>query len=348
VAPCSPSASPLDVEALSNWLDTHELPGRGEPLEVRLLSGGSQNEMFEIRRADLHCVLRKPPASAPSTRDAGILREWHILDALKGTGVPHAAALALCDDPAVLGRPFYVTDFVEGFNLYPPRDWPPPFDDPGARRGCARALVDGVVAMGNMRWQERGLSDLGRPAGFHDRQVPRWTAFHTQTNGRRLPGYAETTEWLARRRPLDFQPGLMHGDYQFANVMFAHDAPARLAAIVDWEMCTIGDPKLDLAWALQSWPEDTSAAPSEFDYVDLTGMPGMSELLEHYSRESGRQVDDFDYYLVLARWKLAIVLERGFQRAGDDPLLLEFEHRALDLMRRAADLAESSDYRQGP
>ena len=137
----------------------------------------------------------------------------------------------------------------------------------------------------------------------------------------------------------------MHGDYQFANVMYAHGAPARLAAIVDWEMGTIGDPKLDLAWALQNWPDDTSGPRSAFEYVDLKGMPGLGELVEYYGRESGRQVDDFDYYLVLARWKLAIVLERGFQRAGDDPTLLEFEGRAADLMTRAAELAESSQYR---
>ncbi len=112
----------------------------------------------------------------------------------------------------------------------------------------------------------------------------------------------------------------MHGDYQFANVMFRHGTPARLAAIIDWEMGTVGDPKIDLAWALQGWPEDTSAQDaSEGSYVDLTGMPGRSELLAFYAERSGRQVDDFDYYLVLARWKLAIVLEQGFQRAAGDP-----------------------------
>jgi aminoglycoside phosphotransferase (APT) family kinase protein len=127
--------------------------------------------------------------------------------------------------------------------------------------------------------------------------------------------------------------------------MFEHGAPARLAAIVDWEMGTIGDPKLDLAWALQGWPEDTTTGASEIGYVDITGMPGRGELLDHYHRRSGRQVDDFDYYLVLARWKLAIVLEQGYQRAGDDPKLQAFGPIVTDLMRRAADLAESSDYK---
>ena len=115
----------------------------------------------------------------------------------------------------------------------------------------------------------------------------------------------------------------MHGDYQFANVMYQHGAPARLAALVDWEMGTVGDPKLDLAWMVQSWPSgpDDTAAMS---YVDMRGMPSRDQVVAHYAEVSGRQVDDLDYYLVLAKWKLAIVLEQGFQRAGDDEKLLAF------------------------
>jgi aminoglycoside phosphotransferase (APT) family kinase protein len=128
--------------------------------------------------------------------------------------------------------------------------------------------------------------------------------------------------------------------------MYRHGAPARLAAIVDWEMGTVGDPKLDLGWVVQSWPADTNvAAASESSYVDLFGMPSRDELLEHYSDVSGRQVDDIDYYVILAKWKLAIVLEQGFQRAGEDEKLLAFGPIVLDLMQSAAELAETSDYR---
>jgi aminoglycoside phosphotransferase (APT) family kinase protein len=126
--------------------------------------------------------------------------------------------------------------------------------------------------------------------------------------------------------------------------MYELGAPARLAAIVDWEMGTVGDPKLDLAWALQAWPEDTTQGRDAIGYVDIAGMPGRAELLEYYAKSSGRQVDDFDYYALLARWKLAIVLEQGFQRAGDDPKLTSFGDLVLELMRTAAELAESTDY----
>jgi aminoglycoside phosphotransferase (APT) family kinase protein len=127
--------------------------------------------------------------------------------------------------------------------------------------------------------------------------------------------------------------------------MFGHDAPARLAAIVDWEMGTVGDPKLDLAWVVQSWPEDTSGGDGSVGgYVDMTGMPSRTEVLQYYATASGRQVDDIDYYVVLARWKLAIVLEQTYQRAASDPRLEAFGPIIAELMRGAAELAESSGY----
>jgi len=151
--------------------------------------------------------------------------------------------------------------------------------------------------------------------------------------------------WLRAHRPLDYIPGLMHGDYQFANVMFRHGAPARLAAIVDWEMGTVGDPKLDLGWMLQGWPDGTGSAEAAFPFADLSGMPSRSAVLARYAEVSGRQVDDIDYYLILAKWKFAVVLEQGFQRAGDDVKLQAFGPMVLELMHGAAALAESTDYR---
>lgn len=336
----------LDTEALTAWLAAEGLAPASQPLEIRFISGGSQNEIFEIRSGDLHCALRKPPASAPAPRDEGIIREWRIIDALRGSDVPHTAAVAVCRDPVVLGRPFYLMGYVDGWSPMNTPTLPEPFaSDTSAKADLAYQLIEGVVRMGAFDWQARGLEDLGRPDGYHDRQVERWTRFLERIKGRDLPGLEEATKWLQGHRPIDFVPGLMHGDYQFANVMFHHGAPGRLAAIVDWEMGTIGDPKLDLAWALQGWPEDTTAQANRMGYIDITGMPGRTELLDYYAERSGRQVDDFDYYLVLARWKLAIVLEQGFQRAGDDEKLQAFGPVVLDLMARAADLAESSSYR---
>ena len=337
----------IDVERLATWMDDRGLPGAGEPVEHAFVSGGTQNEIYEIRRGDLHAALRMPPPSAPDTRDAGILREWRIIAALDGTDVPHTPAIAACEDESVLGRSFYLMGFVDGWSPMNHTDgWPAPFDtDLEARRGLAFELVDGIALLSKVDWQAKGLADLGRPDGFHERQVDRWTAFLERIRGRELPGFHEAAAWLREHRPLDFTPGLMHGDYQFANVMYRHGAPARLAAIVDWEMGTVGDPKLDLAWVVNGWPEDPDAGGGGITYVDMKGMPSRTAVLDRYAEVSGRQVDDIDYYCVLAKWKLAVVLEQGFQRAGDNAVLQSYGPVVLDLMQGAADLAESTDYR---
>ena len=343
----------IDLDRLARWMDDEGLPGKGEPLEQRFIAGGSQNEIYELRRGELHGALRIPPPSAPATRDEGIWREWRIIEALDGTNVPHTPAIAACKDTEVLGRAFYVMGFVDGWSPMGletksdgSRPWPAPFDaDLDARQGLAYQLVEGIALLGNVDWQEKGLGDLGRPEGFHERQVDRWTTFLERIKGRDLPGFDEASAWLRAHRPIDYVPGLMHGDYQFANVMYRDGAPAQLAAIVDWEMGTVGDPKLDLGWVVQSWPADPRAeAARGSGYVDMYGMPTREQVLEHYAKVSGRQVDDIDYYIVLAKWKLAVVLEQGYQRAGNDEKLLAFGPIVLDLMHGAGELAETTDY----
>jgi aminoglycoside phosphotransferase (APT) family kinase protein len=336
----------IDIERLATWIDDVGLPGKGEPIEHRYVSGGTQNEIYEIRRGELHGAVRIPPPSAPESRDAGILREWRIIEALGGTDVPHTEAIAACRDTAVLGRTFYMMGFVEGWSPMNVEGWPPPFDnDLEARRGLAYQLVEGIALLSKVDWQAKGLHDLGRPDGFHERQVDRWSAFLERIKGRELPGFDVTAAWLRAHRPLDYIPGLMHGDYQFANVMFHDGGPARLAAIVDWEMGTVGDPKLDLAWVVQNWPADTSAPESsDASYTDMYGMPSRDQVVQHYAEVSGRQVDDLDYYVILAKWKLGVVLEQGYQRAGDDTKLQAFGPVVLQLMEAAAALAETTDY----
>jgi aminoglycoside phosphotransferase (APT) family kinase protein len=335
----------IDVDRLATWMDGVGL-AKGEPVEHRFISGGTQNEIYEIRRGDLHGALRIPPPAAPAPRDEGIVREWRIIEALGGTDVPHTEALAVCTDLAVLGRTFYLMCYVDGWSPMGRTGWPAPFDaDLAARRGLAFELVDGIALMSKVDWRAKGLDDLGRPDGFHDRQVDRWTAFLDRIKGRDLPGLDVATAWLRAHRPLDYLPGIMHGDYQFANVMFRDGAPARLAAIVDWEMGTVGDPKLDLAWVVHGWPDDTDQPEGFTSYVDMAGMPSRAEVLARYAEVSGRQVDDIDYYVVLAKWKLAIVLEQGFQRAGDDEKLQAFGPIVVQLMQESAEVAETTDYR---
>jgi aminoglycoside phosphotransferase (APT) family kinase protein len=338
----------IDVARLTAWMDDAGLPGKGEPTAATFLSGGTQNVIFLITRGEHRSVIRLPPPGAPADRDKGILREWRIIEALDGTDVPHTEAIGVCADASVLGRPFYLMGFVDGWS---PMDnagrWPEPFHtDIELRAGLSYQLAEGIALLSKVDWQAKGLADLGRPDGFHERQVTRWTGFYDRIKGREIVGLDEATEWLRHHAPLDFIPGLMHGDYQFANVMYRHGGPAQLAALVDWEMGTVGDPKLDLAWMVQTWPEDPAAPEaSDTGYVDMRYMPTRDQVVEHYAQVSGRQVDDLDYYLILAKWKLAIVLEQGFQRAGDDVKLQAFGPIVPELMASAAELAATTDYR---
>ena len=332
------------TDALVAWMDAQGL-GNGAPLEIGYISGGSQNHIYELRRGDLHCVMRIPPPSAAPDRDKGIVREWRIIEALTGTEVPHTPAVALCTDPSVTGRTFYLMGYVDGWSPMglTDRRWPEPFDsDLTLRRGLALQLVEGAALLSNVDWQGKGLGDLGRPDGFHERQVDRWTSFYERVKTRDLTGFEEAAAWLRTHKPIDYVPGVMHGDYQFANVMYENGGPARLAAIVDWEMGTVGDPKLDLAWIVHAWPDKPDEAQA-ISYVDYRGMPTRDELLAHYSQVSGRQVDDIDYYCVLAKWKLAVVLEQTVARGGNKGRA--FAPIVQSLMAEAGELAATVDYR---
>lgn len=335
----------IDADALGKWLDTNDAPGAGERPELELLTGGSQNTLYRVVRGEHRMVLRMPGARADDARIDGLLREIRLVRALKGTDVPHAELVAADDSGSVLGAPFYVMAEIDGWS---PMNggWQPPFDtDLEARRGLAFQLVEGAAKLGRVDWRAQGLEGFGRPDGFHERQVDRWLTFLSAYQVREMPGLDVAAEWLRRNRPGHYTPGIMHGDYQFANVMYAHGGPARLAAIVDWEMTTIGDPLLDLGWALLGYDGEEPA--SDGFYLDMAGMPTRSELLEHYESISGLSTEHIGYYLVLANWKLGIMLEKTYAAslAPDskvDPRVAEaMGPMVLKLMTTAAELARS-------
>jgi aminoglycoside phosphotransferase (APT) family kinase protein len=333
----------IDVPALARWMDAQGLPGSGAPLSARYISGGASNEIFALQRGDVRMALRKPPSKVPKGRNEIMLREYRVLAALNDTDVPHPTGIAVCDDTSVLGACFYIMGHIDGWTPMGPL--PPPFDrQPRLRADMACELVDAIAKLGQVDWRAVGLEGFGKPDGFLDRQVDRWLAHLEKIKFRDLPGLFEAAQWLGKHTPHSFKAGIIHGDYQFANVMFHHGDRAQLAAIVDWEMATIGDPLLDLAWILMTWPdpgEDRSAG-----YVDFTGMPSRDELMHHYSSVSGLPVDAMDYYIVLARFKMACVLEAGYARyvqgGADNPKMALFGDVVLDMAAQAQRLAQTS------
>lgn len=346
--PEADGGSQLDAGVLGRWLDANGAPGNGEEPLLKQLSGGSQNTLYLIQRSNEHMVLRMPGARADAARIDGLRREIRLVRALRGTDIPHAELIAANDAGDLLGVPFYVMRAIDGWS---PMDagWPAPFDtDLTARRRLAFELIEGAAKLGRVNWRAQGLDGFGRPDGFHERQVDRWLAFLATYQVRELPGLDDAADWLRRNRPTHYTSGIMHGDYQFANVMFAHGAPARLAAIVDWEMTTVGDPLLDLAWCLLGY--DGELPREDGFYLDLAGMPARSELLEHYQTVSGLSTENIDYYLVLANWKLGIVLEKtyaagvatGPEKTPIDPKITQvFGPMILQLIATAAELARA-------
>ncbi|GAB2982883.1 acyl-CoA dehydrogenase [Amycolatopsis acidiphila] len=332
------------MHRLSRWLGEQGLPGGDGDLVVARIPGGSQNQLYELRSGAERLVLRAAPSHASPERAARMLREYELVRALAGTDVPHARVHAATTDTGILGQPFYVMDHVDGWSPMQ-GGWAAPFDtDLEARAGLATQLVDGIARLSRVDWRAGGLEGFGRPDGFHDRQVDRWLSYLDSYAFRELPGLEVAADWLRTHRPRDYRPGILHGDYQFANVMYGHGAPARLAAIVDWEMATIGDPLLDLGWALIAWPPEGDDM-TESRYLDYAGMPSRDDLLEHYATVSGRGVEDIDYYVILARFKLAVVLEQSVARAaasGGDPRVARFDGIVLELLRKAAELTRST------
>jgi aminoglycoside phosphotransferase (APT) family kinase protein len=308
----------IDPIRLARWMDDRGL-GHG-PLEgASLLTGGTQNLLLRFRRADRDFVLRRPPVHLRPNSNEAMLREARVLGALAGTAVPHPCLIATCEDMSVIGTSFYLMEAVDGFNATVSM---PPLhsSDATVRRDMGFVIVDAAAALGRVDYVSKGLADFGRIDGYLERQVGRWKS--------QLAGYAEFTgwpgpgalpdvdrlcAWLDTHRPKTFVPGIIHGDYHLANVMFDYRGP-RLAAVIDWELSTLGDPLLDLGWLLATWPD-----PVHEDRPPLVrpwdGFPTASQLVDRYADRSGRDVAAVPWFAVLACFKLGAILEGTFARS---------------------------------
>ncbi|MEV4187109.1 phosphotransferase family protein [Streptosporangium canum] len=304
----------IDFDALGTWMDGRGLPD-GPFERVEPVTGGTQNIMVRFERGGVPYVLRRPPLHPRAGSNEVLRREARVLAALRDTPVAAPRLIAACTDETVMGGAvFYLMEPVRGFN--PTVGLPEPHaGDPAIRHRMGLEATSALAELG--RVDHRALDGFGRPEGFLERQVPRWMgeldgyAALDGYPGPEIPGLAETAGWLERNRPRSFSPGVMHGDYHLANLMFAHDGP-RVAAIVDWEMCTVGDPLLDLGWLLATWP-----APDGGGMLagHVPGLPAAREIVDCYTALSDRDVSAVDWYTVLACFKLGIVLEGTHARA---------------------------------
>lgn len=296
---------------LERFLDARGL-GEG-PLEAEPIGEGHSNVTFAIRRGGGAWVLRRPPRPPlpPSAHD--VLREARLLSAVEDADVRTPRVLATCDDDAVIGAPFYVMELVEGDVLT--TELPAALEGEEARIG--EQLVDALVEIHAVDWLACGLEGYGRPTGYLDRQLRRFAGLWEHNRTRELPVLDRLSAWLAEHRPESGPATIVHGDYRLGNTMFARGAPARLNAIFDWELATIGDPLADVGYLVATWSQADDAEDAMRGLGAVTRRPGFptrEELVARYEERSGRPMSDVRWYMTLALWKSAVFLEGSYRR----------------------------------
>jgi aminoglycoside phosphotransferase (APT) family kinase protein len=310
----------VNIANLTDWLDAN-VPELGKgPLKCDLLHGGTSNVVFTLNRGGPKMVLRRPPAVPPPGAEKGVLREARVLTALNDTEVPTPVCYGACEDTSVIGGCFYVMEMIDGWapNL---RDEKihnqPPFDRMPYEYGIAYAIVGGLTLLANVDYKAVGLADFGKPGNFLARQVDRWAgqlkSYPEKYKGyepRKFEGYDVVEEWLRAHTPITEHVGIIHGDVGTPNMMFRHGPPARLAAMIDWELSTIGDPMLDIGWFTGGMRDERFP-----DMVNTAGLsdpnksPTRQELVRYYCAGTGRDPAEIDYYTLLAGFKSGCLLE---------------------------------------
>ena len=297
----------------ARWLtETLDDPG---PFRLRRLAGGNSNETFELTSPWGRWVLRRPPAAVIADKAHDMTREYRVLAALAGRGVPAPRPVGLCDDPDVTARPFLVMEHMPGVSLSAalPPEWPA-----GAAvvNEIGAAVIDALAALHTVDYRAARLEGFGRPEGFLARQVTRWRSQYQGYAMRDLEFFEPVAGWLEASRPADAEPALLHGDFHADNCLIVSEPQVRVSAIIDWEMATVGDPLLDLGLFLAFWGSSRAVTPPAMPGVQRFSrapcVVDRADLAARYSAATGRSVADLRWYMTLAFWKLAAIVEGAY------------------------------------
>jgi aminoglycoside phosphotransferase (APT) family kinase protein len=332
----SNSREPLLVmEPLRRFLSGSGLEAPDD-LAAAPIGEGHSNVTFMLSTG---VVLRRPPRGPLPPTAHDVLREARLLRALEPTPVRVPAVLAVCSDPQVIGAPFYVMEEVLGeviTDLIPAE-----LDHRVQRARIADQLIDALVELHAVDWMDVGLDGFGKPSGYLERQLRRFTGLWEHNQTRELPEVEELARWLTQNMPESPPATIVHGDYRLGNTMFASEAPARLVAIFDWEMATIGDPLADLGYMVMHWTQPGDP-PSKFNLHTVTrleGFPSREDLVARYEERSGRSMRALNWYVTLALWKAVVFMEGNYKRAlagsTDDPYLKSFGDGVVEIAQRA-------------
>jgi aminoglycoside phosphotransferase (APT) family kinase protein len=354
----------VDVPRLETWLAARDLLVGDGDLTVAPLGQGHSNLTYLVRRGDEQLVLRRPPRGPRLPTAHDVVREARVLELLEGSGsdvrVPRVRAV--CDDDSVMGAPFFLMDRSPGVVV---RDSLPDFmSGPrglGARRAVGVELPRVLGGIHTVDWRPFVDAGIGRPEGYLGRQLRRWVgqregiqAAVAAAGGRArdLPDYDAVRDWLREHLPEESEPAVVHGDFKLDNVIVEPTAyvdatgepmpSARIAAVVDWEMATVGDPRADLGYLLSFWPEPGETVPLAELVSVAPGFPLRDEVVGVWEQTTGRHAGDMRWFVALAGWKLAILLEASYHRwlAGraDDPFFARLDDGVPALLARARDV----------
>ena len=313
---------PEDLGALDAWLGAHVESFRG-PSAARKFATGQSNPTYLIEAASGRYVLRRKPPGKLLKSAHMIEREFRVLKALRATGFPAPRPLALCEDPSVSGTAFYVMDFVDGYVLRGPAEAAAALDE-ATRMAAGLDLVDVLVAIHHLDVDAIGLGDLARHDGYIERQLRRWHRQFGQSQQqareagvyRPVPLVDEVHDLLAEQVPAQQGTALVHGDYRLDNTIVSADG--RVRAVLDWELCTLGDALADVGTLMAYWGSGpgpgTASDPLQFAATALPGFPSRADVAERYAARSGRDLAGLGFYVAFAQWKLACIGEGVFVR----------------------------------
>jgi aminoglycoside phosphotransferase (APT) family kinase protein len=346
-APAGPGVPGIeDPRRLAGWISSNGPAQAGELRAVKLIAGGRSNLTYRLDFSHAALVLRRAPLGhvLPTAHD--MAREYRVLTALQDTDIPVPAPVAFCPDPDVVGAPFYLMKYVPGLVLRSRQDGEQL--DPSQARQLSERLAEMLAAIHAVDVAAVGLSGFGRPDGYLARQLARWQRQWELSATRPMPGYDALVQRLTAGLPESAEGTLVHGDFRLDNMLVTLGPRPAIAAVVDWEMSTLGDPLADLGLTLMYW-----ADPGERDWLEInvgagiTSMPGFlsrAGLAARYAELTGRDISGIGYYIAFGCFKLAVVLEgiharflqhktvgEGFEREGQAvPVLIERAHRMLD------------------
>lgn len=331
----------FDEDALTRFMSIH-VDGFSPPLEVTQFQGGMSNPTFMLTDGNgKRYVLRKKPPGELLPSAHAVDREFKVISALNATDVPVAKAYALCEDDAVIGQAFYIMEFLEGRVF---RDVALPDLPPDERRAIYEAMNDALAKLHSVDFEAISLSDYGRVGGYISRQVRRWSQQYEASKTDEIPEMDKLTAWLNDNMPDDSLTTIVHGDFRLENLIY-HPTEPRVLAVVDWELGTLGNPLSDLAYNCLTYHY---ADPRWGDIIDLdydaTGIPSEEEYVAQYCARTGREIDDYTYYLVLSLFRFAAIIQgvyyRGVQGNAATPAALQRKGKCELLAKIAWALVE--------